>query len=91
MLACIDSKKLLEWRAFNQLEPFGDARADFRIGQLTAILANALRQKGQKSYKWSDFTPDAERSGMVRGDENMLAHMKSIVAAYGDTKPGDKK
>lgn len=46
---------MLDWLIYYELEPFGEERADYRIGQLTAAVYNALRKSGGKKWKPSDF------------------------------------
>ena len=44
------------WIEYARLEPFGEDRADLRIAQLAALVANAwLRKKGSRRYKVDDF------------------------------------
>jgi hypothetical protein len=59
MLARIDSAELTEWRAFYELEPFGDLIADQRHGIATAVLANVNRDSKRKPdpYVAADFIP----------------------------------
>lgn len=42
---------------FYSTNPFGDERADFRIGQLSALTANLKKGKNQKSFSPYDFMP----------------------------------
>ena len=47
------------WVDYSRLEPFGEERADLRMAQLAAIMANAwMRKKGQRAYKVHDFMFD---------------------------------
>ncbi|MHB9836848.1 phage tail assembly protein T [Paraburkholderia terrae] len=39
LLANLDSAELSEWMAFNQIEPFGEARADLRAGIIASTVA----------------------------------------------------
>ncbi len=56
------ARELDDWMAFAQIEPFGEARADLRMGILASVIANANRAKGGKTFEPSDFIPvfDAE-------------------------------
>jgi len=73
---------LEEWRAFARLEPFGEQRADLRIGQLTAIVANAMRAKGVKPYSWTDFAYGENNTRRVDGDEEMLLYVRQLHSMY---------
>lgn len=89
MLSGMSSRMLEEWRAFAALEPFGDDRADFRIGQLTAIVANATRVKGSRVRTWTDFAYRDKNVNRVANDEDMLAYVKNLHVMY--TAVWDKK
>jgi len=93
MLAGMSSHMLEEWRAFAQLEPFGDERADFRIGQLTAIVANAMLTKGTKPFSWSDFAYMNQKKSRAMDDSEMLMRVKAmheVFSAVWDKKNGNK-
>jgi len=82
MLERVSSRTLGEWRAFAQLEPFGDQRADLRMGQLTAIVANAMRAKGSKAYDWTDFAYGNSKRKRATTDDDMLDYVKQLHSVY---------
>lgn len=43
----------LEWRAYRQLEPFGDERADWRIAALASLIANIKRDTRRRPQPFS--------------------------------------
>lgn len=49
------ARELAEWRAFYDLEPFGDLRNDFRTGILASIISNMFREKRDKPLTPVDF------------------------------------
>jgi hypothetical protein len=51
----MDSAEFTEWQAMYLVEPFGDAVADQRHGDATAVLANAHFGRPEKHYTASDF------------------------------------
>ncbi len=55
LLASCDSRELAEWMAYEQVEPFGDARGDLQAGVVASTIANVNRGKRAKSYKPQDF------------------------------------
>lgn len=59
MLARISSRLLSEWMAYAALEPFGEARADLRMGILASVIANTQRDPKKKREPWrpEDFMP----------------------------------
>lgn len=43
-----------EWRAYADLEPFDEARADLRAGSIVQAFLNVHRRKGQPQVKLQD-------------------------------------
>lgn len=64
MLRKISSRQLTEWMAFSKLEPFGEERADLRMGILAALIANVNRdpKKQPAPYEPDDFMPNFDGS-----------------------------
>lgn len=55
----MSSRELSEWRAFYQIEPFGDERADLRQAMTTSAVHNSIQAQA-KHPKWTkpgDFMP----------------------------------
>jgi len=50
------------WEAYDRLEPFGEQRADFRIGQLCSVVTNLFRtlwgEEGCEMSSVLDFMPE---------------------------------
>ena len=55
MLAEITWPLFIEWRAYDELDPIGDERADIRSAQQVQIHANLNRGKHQDPYPLSQF------------------------------------
>ena len=53
----IDSAEFIEWAAYHTSDPWGEERADLRIGILAATVVNMF---SKKNYSASDFMPDFE-------------------------------
>lgn len=53
----ISSSELTDWKALYNIEPWGDCRDDFRMGQICATLVNSRRTNQDKVRKPSDFYP----------------------------------
>lgn len=51
----LTAKQFIDWEFFEQLEPFGDLRADYHAAQIATMIANVNRGKDQKPYKIEDF------------------------------------
>jgi hypothetical protein len=60
MLDSAPSSMLTEWRAFTNLHPVGEWRADLRSGIIAQTIANVNRDSKQtpEPYKANDFMPD---------------------------------
>lgn len=55
----MSASELHEWRAYYELEPFGEWRADVRMAMMSSLIANINRdpQKRSKAFGWNDFMP----------------------------------
>lgn len=49
--------ELVEWRAYERIEPFGERRADLRMGILAATVVNVNLPKGRPRAKPAAFMP----------------------------------
>lgn len=66
MLRRMSCRQLMEWQAFDILEPFGPERADLRSGAILNVLMNAHRdvKKQRKPFTLAECVPmfgDSER------------------------------
>ena len=75
----------MEWQAYYTVEPFGEERADIRMGVGFCQLANTMRGPKQKAYKPEDFMPvfgdHKEGSPRQQTDEQILAVFAAGKAA----------
>lgn len=53
----VTAREFAEWQAYYRLEPFGEYRADYRMGVLAAITANLWKEKGEEPTRPEDFLP----------------------------------
>lgn len=80
MLRAMSARELDEWAAYYSLEPWGEERADLRMGILAAVMANAWRGKNQQAYKPADFMPKFDREPAdPQSPEKQMAMMKIIA------------
>jgi hypothetical protein len=80
MLATMDARELAEWRAYEKLEPFGEARADLRMGISTAATLNVNRRRGSQPIKPRDVMPDFDEQYRPKQTvEEMKATMKGAI------------
>lgn len=69
--------------AFYSLEPFGEYKADWRIGQLCALMANLFRAKKKDGsiYKTADFMPEGVEA--KPGWQQMLSQIEALNRGMG--------
>jgi hypothetical protein len=67
----IDAEEFQWWWAYNQLEPFGEERADLRMGILASVLANSTRGKDTPAFTPRDFMPDFNQVFRRASDEEL--------------------
>jgi len=53
----LSSADFAEWMAYDQIEPFGESRADLRAGIIAATTANVWRGDDVEPFEPSDFMP----------------------------------
>ena len=60
LLERMSAVELDMWQAYAAIEPFGEARADLRMGILASVIANANRDPKRKPDPFTpmDFIPD---------------------------------
>lgn len=56
----MSSKDIAEAMAYDQINPFGEERADLRAGVISSVIANVNRKAGSKSFTPQDFMPNFE-------------------------------
>lgn len=66
------------------MEPWGEERADFRMGILASIFANIHRRRSQRAFRPQDFMP---RYGVPRPErqtpEEQLRTVEMLNLAFG--------
>lgn len=84
MLATMTAEQFLEWRAYADLEPFDEERADYRAAQVVQTLLNVNRKKGHPVIPLRDcvlqFSSDSTE-GASRARDDMRASMKVLMLA----------
>jgi hypothetical protein len=53
----LSARQFREWMTFYAVDPFGDQRADLRMGVLAAAMSNRWRGKNEEPMKPIDFMP----------------------------------
>jgi len=57
LLRSLSARQLREWMAFYAVDPFGDQRADLRMGILASTLSNRWRGKNENPSEAIQFMP----------------------------------
>jgi hypothetical protein len=55
------SKEFSEWMAYFAIEPFGEDRADLRMGILASVMANLWGKRKGRAWRPQDFIPRFDR------------------------------
>jgi len=66
------------WIAYDRVEPIGEIRGDFRVGQLCAMVA-AVGSSGKSRISPSDYMPflhQSERPIQRQSDQEMIAILR---------------
>ena len=78
--------------AYEQIEPFGETRADLRMAILAATTVNVHKGKKGKSAKPKDFMPEFYKPKKKEmGWQAQLAHIETVNQLMGgkDNRHGD--
>jgi hypothetical protein len=81
-------EQLLEWRTFEELEPFGEERDDFRAAQIVQALWNIARDPKTcpKGWPLTDFVlaigDSPWRSVMAAGQAQTLETQELLIDAW---------
>ncbi len=83
LLSECDSAELTEWQAMYALDPWGEERADMRMGNICATLANINRTKGQAVSGPADWMPDflGAKKAKRQTPEQMIAAARLMAGA----------
>ena len=80
----MSAKEMNEWLAYWAVEPWGEVRADYRSGLITAMILNAAgaKRKGGGNYQPSDFFElyGSGKTKKKQTGEQMLAIMRGLAA-----------
>jgi hypothetical protein len=82
LLSRIDSHELTEWRAIEELEPFGSRGDDKRIGVVAQTLVNANRntERRPEPYGLPDIFPWVEPP--LRHNKPVEGTVSDLMAAF---------
>lgn len=77
----LGADELIEWMAFERLEPWGSEIDAYRIGLICSTVANAFRGKKGRRFKPTDFMPKSR--GPALNGEQLWAKIGAGMAAIG--------
>lgn len=89
-----DAFEFAEWKEFYRRRPWGEVRADWRIGNLCALLANIHRAKGASTFAARDFMmPDPDETErptleVLRAKLNWMAAMQNAYVSAQEKRKG---
>jgi hypothetical protein len=88
MLGQISTRQFSEWRAYADLEPFDEERADLRAASIVQAIVNTSRRKGTPAFKLKDCTLLFNEGGDVpqtpeRAREQTRLTLDMLMALYG--------
>lgn len=78
LLDRMSSRELSDWQIYERIDPFGEERADLRIAQLGAAMANLLTDKKsrKRDFTVADFMPFLDQ--IEPTDDEVAAKVVSI-------------
>jgi hypothetical protein len=83
-------RQLREWRAYYDLEPFGEERADYRAASIVATLVNLNRRRGTPPRPVTEFVLQfGEPKPKPKKDWRQLKAIGALIA--GANQPQSKK
>ena len=82
LLRGMSSAEMAEWMAYAMIEPFGESRADLRMGIIASLLANIHRdpKKRRQAYKPEDFIPQFQMETNI--DERMQSATEKVRTVF---------
>ncbi len=86
LLSRISSKELMEWQAFEQLEPFGYEIEMLGHAQTACTISNRLRNPEEEPKKIQDFMPKLENNIDAKPEQtidDMVTAVKTLNITFG--------
>lgn len=78
----VSPREFWEWVAFYRMDPWGEERADLRMGQLAAMTGNIHRKKGARAFKASDFILFSASGKGRKGSGQSVQEMKAALRSF---------
>jgi hypothetical protein len=90
MLRRLTGKQFREWEMYNQIEPFGELRADYRTAVIEKMLYDVNGGAKQKALTVEDFLLQQKFEPPTKPEapkQDQFALMKLLAAAYSNPVP----
>jgi Protein of unknown function (DUF4035) len=77
----MSAREFVEWSAYEALEPFGEWRADLRMGILASVMASPYRKREAPPLRPADFMPfrDAEEEKKPDSPADLSARIRAAL------------
>ena len=79
----LTAKQLAEWEAYNNIDPVGEWRNDFKFSYMASIISNLMIQaygkKGSKMTKIEDFQLQWDTGAETESKQQSVEEMKNIL------------
>jgi uncharacterized protein DUF4035 len=73
------TRQFCEWRAYYDLEPFGEERADYRSAQVVATLLNVHRKRGSPLVKLAECLLKFGSAALPRTQAESVAQIQRAM------------
>lgn len=81
-----------EWLAYNELDPIGSGRGDWRAAMVACTISNAMRGKRGRRAKVRDFMPKFGPVGIRKQSiASMRANLNAMTADFAANKNKPRK
>ncbi len=77
------ASEYLDWQSFEQEEPFGAWRDNYHTAMICTLICNALRGRGDRMRKLSDFMYQSPETHREATDSAAVAFFDSLVSRGG--------
>ncbi len=90
MLREMTLAQFYEWRAYDDLEPFDETRADLRAASIVAAILNVNRRKGSRPVSLQDCMLRFGGAAGPRAAVDPKAARREVLATFGFLIEGQK-
>lgn len=87
LLERMSARELAEWMIYDEIDPIGQERADWRAAMQASTAANLLGGKKGKRYKPADFMPKFE-SRRPKSAGGLMAAFMAATQSDPSSSPG---